>query len=80
MNKNDITLKVKEILIKVLDHEGFEMKDELVASDVSGWDSLTHMIIISSIEEEFGIKFKLKDLNKMKNMGSMIEIITSKIS
>jgi acyl carrier protein len=80
MERNNIAAKVKEILISVLEHEGFEMNDELVAADVSGWDSLTHMIIISSIEAEFKIKFKLKDLNKMKNMGSMIEIISSKIS
>ncbi len=80
MERNNIVEKVKEILISVLEHEGFELKDDLVAADVSGWDSLTHMIIISSIEDEFKIKFKLKDLNKMKNIGALIDIITSKIS
>ncbi|MBF8149554.1 acyl carrier protein [Winogradskyella sp. F6397] len=80
MQRNNIVEKVKEILISVLEHEGFELTDDLVAADVSGWDSLTHMIIISSIEEEFKIKFKLKDLNKMRNIGALIDIISSKIS
>lgn len=79
MQKENIKEKVREILITALEHENFELKDELTAADVSGWDSLTHMIIISSIEDEFNIKFKLKDLNKMKNIGSLIDIIASKV-
>ena len=79
MERSSILLKVKEIIISVVKHEGFEMKDELVAGEVDGWDSLTHMIIITSIEKEFNIKFKLKELNKLKNAGTLIELIQSKL-
>jgi acyl carrier protein len=61
--------KIKGILINVLKHENFEIKDELSATDVEGWDSLTHMLIITDIEELFGVKFKLKELNKLNNLG-----------
>jgi acyl carrier protein len=37
------------------------------------------MILISEIEDAFLIKFKLKELNKMRNVGDMIEMIQSKI-
>jgi len=56
------------------------MNDELTAAKVNGWDSLTHMIIITDIENAFGIKFKLKELNKLNNMGSLIELITAKLA
>ena len=79
MVRNDIILKVRKIIISVLKHEGFEMRDDLVAAEVDGWDSLTHMIIITTIESEFNIKFRLKELNKLKNMGSLIELIQSKL-
>jgi acyl carrier protein len=46
---------------------------------VEGWDSLTHMVILTEIEKEFGIQFKLKEINKLKNMGNLIELITSKL-
>jgi acyl carrier protein len=49
------------------------------ARDVEGWDSLTHMEIITEIEAVFNIKFKLKDLNKLKNLGTLIELIESKL-
>ena len=34
---------------------------------------------ISEVEKAFSIRFKLKDLNKMKNVGDMIDIIIQKL-
>ncbi|WP_445381942.1 acyl carrier protein [Robiginitalea sp. IMCC43444] len=79
MEKTTIKLKISEILFEVLEHNNFEIRDELTARDVDGWDSLSHMIIITQIEENFGIKFKLRDLNKLKNMGSLVQVIESKL-
>ena len=78
MDKTTITEKVRQILVSVLKHEKFEMRDDLTAQDVAGWDSLTHMLIITEIEDSFNFKFKLKELNKLKNMGTLIEAIQSK--
>jgi acyl carrier protein len=79
MDKNSIKQKMSEVLKDILGHSNFEIHDELTALDVDGWDSLSHMMIITKIEEAFNIKFKLRDLNKLKNMGSLIEVIQSKI-
>lgn len=79
MEKNEIIAQLNKIFVSVFKHEDFEMKPELSANDVKGWDSLSHMILISEIESAFSIKFKLKDLNKMRNVGDMTEIIISKL-
>ncbi|MDO5975795.1 acyl carrier protein [Flavivirga jejuensis] len=71
--------KIKEVLVSILEHENFDMRDELTAADVDGWDSLSHMMILTKIEEKFNIKFKLRDLNKLKNMGTLVTVIQSKI-
>ena len=51
----------------------------MTAQDIDNWDSLTHMLLISKIEEEFEIKFKLKELNNLNNVGNLVEIINEKI-
>ncbi len=79
MQREEIIEKVRTILIRVLKHDRFEMVDELTATMVEGWDSLTHMAIITEIEEEFKIQFKLKELNKLRNMGTLLELIQSKV-
>lgn len=80
MEKEEITLKLTKIFRKVFNNNMLELSDDLTANDVAGWDSLSHMILISEIEGAFALKFKLKDLNKMRNLGDMVEIITSKLS
>ena len=59
--------------------KNFEMREKLSAAVVEGWDSLSNMIIISEVEKQFSINFKLKELNKMKNMGDMLDLIASKL-
>ncbi len=80
MTADDIKVKVADAIYKVLNHRNFEMHDGLTAPDVEGWDSLHHMLILNEIENAFGFKFKLKDLNKMKDMGSLVQIILDRLS
>jgi acyl carrier protein len=79
MDRNDILEDIRNTLISVLKHEDFDMRDEMTAADVNGWDSLSHITIISEIEEKFGLRFKLKELNKLKNMGTMVDLVQSKL-
>jgi acyl carrier protein len=79
MDRNKIIEEIRGILISILQHDNFEMKDELSASDVDGWDSLSHMIIINEIEKHFKVRFKLKELNKLNNMGNLLELLISKM-
>ena len=57
MERNEIIEKIKTIVVSALEHNDFEMKDELVATEVSGWDSLTHIMLVVAIEKNFKIKF-----------------------
>mgnify|MGYP001568845918 CR=1 FL=1 len=79
MENIEIKERIRKILIRVLKHENFEMNDEMSAKDVAGWDSLTHMVIITEIEDDFKVKFKLKELNKLKNLSSLVELVKSKL-
>ncbi len=79
MERNTLVEQVRTVLVSVLGHENFEMRDDLTATDVKGWDSLTHMSIITGIENHFNVKFKLRELNKLKNMGSLLELIEGKL-
>lgn len=79
MIKEDILKKVRTAFIEVLEHEKFELSEETTADDVDGWESITHMMIISEIEKSFEIKFKLMDLMNMNNIGDLIRVIESEM-
>ena len=80
MNKNEIVKTLRNVFISVLEHEKFVIDDNLSATDVDGWDSLSHMLIVTEVEDKFSIKFKFRELNKMKNLGDMITLISSKVA
>ncbi|RZJ34861.1 MAG: acyl carrier protein [Flavobacterium sp.] len=79
MEKEQITQKLTPIFREVFNKPQLTISDDLSAGDVDNWDSLTHMILINEVEKGFSISFKLKELNKMKNVGDMIGIIQSKL-
>lgn len=78
MEKAEVISKLTGIFRKVLSNDSLILSNELTANDVERWDSLSHMLLITEIENAFSIKFKLKELNKMRNVGDMIDIIISK--
>ena len=79
MERKEIIEKLTEIFRKVLAVKELVLNDQMTADDVDTWDSLSHMLLITEIEETFNIKFRLRELNKMKNVGALIDILESKL-
>lgn len=78
MEKSVIIEKLTAIFHEIFNDNSIVLRDHMTAADVENWDSLTHMLMITKVEEVFGIKFKLKELNKLKMVGDLISIIESK--
>lgn len=79
MSREDILSKVRTAFIAVLEHENFQLSDETTANDVDGWESITHMMIVTEVEKTFNIKFKLMDLMNMNNVGDLLNCIESEL-
>jgi len=79
MQEREIAEKLEASFRKVFNMNTLEIKREMTANDIDKWDSLTHMLLISEIEDTFEIRFKLKELNRMKNVGDMIDLISEKL-
>ena len=79
MERKEIVDKLTVIFITVFKDSNIVLCDEMTANDVDNWDSLTHMAMISEVEKSFSIKFKLKELNKLRKVGDLIAIVESKL-
>ena len=49
------------------------------SDSIEGWDSLAHINLVSAVEQEFKIRFALGELQTLKNVGDMIELMGKKI-
>ena len=71
--------KVQRIFRDVFDDESLIIKDSTNSSDIEDWDSLEHIALIVSMEKEFDLKFDLKEVNALANVGEMVDLISSKL-
>ncbi|NNC95044.1 MAG: acyl carrier protein [Chitinophagales bacterium] len=75
MERESILEKLTGIFRKVFDNNSLEVTESVTANDVEKWDSLTNIIMVDEVEKEFGIKFKLKEIMKLRNVGDLITVI-----
>ena len=74
----DITSRINRIFREVFQDNSISVTSQMTAADVEKWDSLSHLTMIAAVEKEFGIKFKLKELVSMKNVGDLFTAVQSK--
>ena len=75
MSRKEILAKVTEIFHDVFDDDSIVITNETTADDIEDWDSLSHISLISEVENAFGIRFSMKDVTGMKNVGEMLDIL-----
>ncbi len=75
MSREEIYERLNEVFRDVFDDETITVNDETTAADVEGWDSHMHISLIDAVEEEFDIRFDMKTVVKMKNVGEMVDVI-----
>ena len=67
-----------QIFRDVFDDDTNVLRPDLSAKDVDGWDSLTHIRLLLTIEREFHIKFTVSEVGELKNVGGLTELIEAK--
>lgn len=77
MSREEIVSKLNSIFSDVF-YKDVEVNETMTADDIEEWDSIAHMNLILSIESSFGISFALGEIQDLKNIGEMIDLIEEK--
>lgn len=75
----EIINECTSIYRNVLKNENIQLTATTNANDIDEWDSLNHTILLSEVQKHFGVKFKLKEIIKFKNVGDMCNLILEKL-
>ncbi len=79
MTHEQIMETVQRIFCEVFDDDTLVIGDSTNSSDIEDWDSLEHIALVVSMEKEFDLKFDLKEVNELANVGEMVDLIASKL-
>lgn len=80
MDKAEILQQVNTVFIDVLDNDKIVLKNETTANDVDEWDSLNHIQLVVAIEKAFKVRFASREIQSWKNVGEMVDSISTKIN
>lgn len=78
MAENDVVARMNKVFQEVFDNPEIEIFDEMTASDVVGWDSFSHINLITSIEIEFDLEFTQQEAFGFRTVGELKEAILKK--
>lgn len=75
MTRAEVFEKLNEVFQDIFDDEDITVGEETTSADIEDWDSLEHINLVVAVEKAFGIKFSMGEVNTMKNVGAMVDII-----
>ncbi len=77
---DNLLAELQVIFRDIFDQPNLVITRESNASTVDDWDSLTHVNLITAIEKRYKIRFALGELQDLKNVGDMIDLMQEKLA
>ena len=76
MDGREIFARLNKVFQEVFDDPSIRITPQTTADDIEDWDSLEHITLISAVEQEFHMKFKMGEISSMCSVGEMAGIST----
>ena len=78
MKEEMVIGKIQDVFRDVFVDESLVINRGTNANDIEGWDSLNHIVILESVQDEFSVCFEMDEIIEMRNVGDMIDAIIEK--
>lgn len=62
-------MKLEKLISEALSASEDSLQDSTELRDIPAWDSMTHIVLITRLEEEFGVQLTGDEIADMKTVG-----------
>jgi acyl carrier protein len=80
MTDSDLLPGVQDVFRDVFDESDLVIDRRSNAETVEDWDSLAHVNLIVAIEKRYKVKFALGELQALKNVGDLLDMLGKKLA
>lgn len=80
MERNEILAKLTPIFRTAFNDDTIELDEDMTTDDFDNWDSVTQMILVSMVEKEFDIVFKLREVGMLDSVEAFVDGIEEKLA
>jgi acyl carrier protein len=78
LTPDEVLAELQPIFEEALDEPGITLTRESNAANTPHWDSLAHVSIIEMVSHHFKIRFALTELQDLKKVGDLIDLVVAK--
>ena len=71
--------RLKRVVSRVFEIPEEEVTCGFASDSTEKWDSLGHLMLISAIEDEFGIKYRTEEIPELDSIESIIGSLEAKL-
>ena len=72
--------KIEGLLAEVLQVPPATITDELTMKDLDAWDSLKHMELVVSLEQNFDVQLSFDEIVAMQSVGAIKRVLRERSS
>jgi acyl carrier protein len=73
-----VLTELQPIFEEVLEQPGLAVTRSSSSWNTPNWDSLAHIDLIEMSERHFAVKFSLSELQNLKEVGDLVDLILAK--
>jgi len=71
---------LRELVADILDVEPSRIGMESGAGVMESWDSLAHLSIVTAVEETYGVKFDMPEIQRLNNFAALIKALSERLA
>lgn len=79
MERSKILEHMTELFRSVLDNPDLVLSEDMTSENVNEWDSLSNIQLAIAVEERFGIRFTLDEIQRFKTVGEICGLVEQKM-
>jgi acyl carrier protein len=76
--ETEVYAGLNELFHELFADDGIVLKPETTAADIDGWDSFNNLNIMVAVETRFGIKMTSTEVEGLRNIGDLANIIMAR--
>jgi acyl carrier protein len=80
MERTEVFSQAVAVMARIFKASPEQFSDATKAADVQGWDSLSHLILISGLEKQFDIEIPMDAAYVAQNVGELVDLVTRSIA
>ena len=76
----DSLIKVQSAFKAAFDVDPQSINLDTTPAQVPAWDSMGHVVLVSSLEQAFGVSFDVDEVMGMENVREIVKIVETKLA